>query len=234
MTQICLLFQLLSQPSLPQINLLSVPFPCLGPSVRAAGPSPALTPGSGQQELAHSAPPPHCPPLAVLRGAGLSHPGIQLPSLEWAPSAGRALAAQGRFYRSRNERKKRSGNGAAFPQATEGERVGGERGVQSLTGSNGLAQLLSPRSDREERHTEPILRVSISRMLGQTPQFHQKRSEKRMEPRRERVGLGSVGEETASPTRDSQAEMGARTLPQTLFLRQGSDLVDARARTANV
>ena len=65
--------------------------------------------------------------------------------------------------------------------------------MQSLTGSNGLAQLLSPQSDREERHTEPILRVSISRMLGQTPQFHQKRSEKRIEPRRERVGLGSVG-----------------------------------------
>lgn len=47
------------------------------------------------------------------------------------PESWPALTSQGRFYRSRMKGEKKSGNGAAFPQATE--RVRGEQWEEGST-----------------------------------------------------------------------------------------------------
>lgn len=93
---------------------------------------------------------------------------------------------------------KKSGNGAAFPLATESERGGWwkEGGpvparpkARPSKGLNGLAQFLSPQGNQRGT-AEPFLKVGTSRMLGQTSQFQQKRSDEN----RQRKPEGGSGE----------------------------------------
>lgn len=138
------------------------------------------------------------PSLVVLQRAGFSCPGIQLPSLEWAPRTGWALTTQGRFYHSRDERRERVVMELPFPRPLRRRGVGiGKRGAQCLLGT-GLgppkarrASFISSalRAHSESEHqpdAEPNLPISSEPLQGK----------KKVRERKSRGGAGEYYKET--------------------------------------
>lgn len=163
-TQIyCLPFQLLkancngpAQLTLNKPALCPVPLP--GPLLRAAWPSLVSNARLGQTRAGSLTRLEGGPPLARLQRASFGRPGIQLPSLEWAPASWPPLTAtEGRAdsITAGVEEKQKSVKELPLPAwLLRRERAGGCDVPLSFTGFNSLARFSILRRDGCMAHSK--------------------------------------------------------------------------------